>query len=82
MKPGTTVCSTINLSKGPGLVIAVKTIFGREYVDVYFEKTREKLTVPADDLVICEPPEVKLQKGLTAAPTVSCCGFFWSGFAS
>jgi superfamily II DNA or RNA helicase len=64
MNPGTTVRSNTHPSKGSGLVIAVKTIFGREYVDVFFEKTREKLIVPADDLVICEPPEVKLEKGL------------------
>ena len=64
MNPGTAVFSNIHSAKGPGLVIATKTVFSREYVDVFFEKTREKLTVPADDLVACEPPEVKLEKGL------------------
>ena len=51
-------------SKGPGLVIAVNTLFGRGYAHVFFQRTKETLTLPVDDLVICEPPEVRLQKGL------------------
>ncbi len=64
MNPGNTVRSTNYPSLGPGLVITTKTIFGREYADVFFEKTKEKLTVPVDDLVVCDPPDIKLQKGI------------------
>lgn len=61
---GATVHSTTHPAKGPGLVVGLKAIFGWDYVDVFFEKTKEKLTIPAEELVVCRSPEEKLQQGL------------------
>lgn len=56
--------STTHPSKGPGLVVGVKAILGRKYVDVFFEKPKEKLTVQVEDLVLCRSPEEKITQGL------------------
>lgn len=47
--------------KGIGTVISVQKVFNESYIDVFFEKTKEKLTILQDDLISFDPPEVKIK---------------------
>jgi len=55
--------------KSVGIVVAVKTVFGRDYADVFFDKTTEKITVLEDELTVFsdDAPETKI-KGQTFSP--------------
>jgi len=60
---GSTITSKTYPEKGTGNVIKVQTIFGNTYADVFFERGREKLTLPLSDLEVCDTPEVAIKSG-------------------
>lgn len=47
--------------KGIGTVISIQKIFNQSYVDVFFEKTKEKLTLLQDEVTPFDSPEVKIK---------------------
>jgi len=63
MKIGDTVLSSIYEEKGAGTVLVTREVFGQEYADVFFEGTREKLTLPVSDLSGIRAPEAKFRAG-------------------
>lgn len=60
---GNTVISKTYADKGTGSVIKVQSIFGNTYAEVFFERTREKITLPLLDLEICDTPEAAIKSG-------------------
>jgi len=60
---GTTITSTTHHGKGTGTVISVSEVFGETYADVFFEKTKEKLTLPVSDLKVQDTPEAAFSAG-------------------
>lgn len=63
MKIGDTVLSSTYEEKGAGTVLVTRKVFGQEYADVFFEGTREKLTLPVSDLSGVRAPEEKFREG-------------------
>lgn len=47
--------------KGIGTVINIQKVFNESYIDVFFEKTKEKLTLLQNELIPFTPPEVKIK---------------------
>ena len=60
---GNTITSKTYPEKGTGSVIKIQTIFGNSYADVFFERTREKFTLPLPDLEVCDTPETAIKSG-------------------
>jgi len=56
---GNTVTSTIHLNKGTGTVVNVMEIFSEKYADVFFDRTKEKITISVSELSTLLPPELK-----------------------
>lgn len=63
MKIGDTVLSSTYEEKGAGTVLVTREVFGQVYADVFFEGTREILTLPASDLSGVRTPEEKFRVG-------------------
>lgn len=63
MKIGDTVLSSTYEEKGAGTVLMTREVFGQEYADIFFEGTREKLTLPVSDLSGVRTPEEKFRTG-------------------
>ncbi|TYL08304.1 RNA polymerase-associated protein RapA [Moorella thermoacetica] len=63
MQPGILVRSTIYPEKGIGLVLGNEEFFDQVYVHVFFEKTRERLTLPLADLSPLHDPLAKMEAG-------------------
>lgn len=60
---GNTITSKTYPEKGTGSVIKIQTIFGNSYADVFFERTREKFTLPLPDLEVSDTPETAIKSG-------------------
>jgi len=56
---GNTVTSTIHLNKGTGTVVNVMEVFSEKYADVFFDRTKEKITLPVSELSTLLSPELK-----------------------
>lgn len=63
MKIGDTVISSTYEEKGAGTVLVTREVFGQVYAEVFFEGTREKLTLPVADLSGRRSPEEKFRAG-------------------
>jgi len=63
MKIGDMVLSNTYEEKGAGTVLVTREVFGHKYADVFFEGTREKLTLPVSDLSGVREPEAKFRAG-------------------
>ncbi|NPV81511.1 MAG: DEAD/DEAH box helicase [Firmicutes bacterium] len=63
MQPGAQVRSTAYPEKGTGVVLGSEEFFGQTYADVFFEKTRERLTLPLADLSPVQDPLAKTEAG-------------------
>lgn len=61
MISGTKVKSVTFPEKGMGTIIGTRTIFNRGYADVFFEKTKEKLPFPQEELIVLDPPDIKIK---------------------
>jgi len=61
MIPGTKVKSTTFPEKGIGTVISIQTIFSKGYVDVFFEKSHEKMTLPQEEIIVLDSPDIKIK---------------------
>jgi ERCC4-related helicase len=61
MIPGTKVKSSAFADKGMGTVISAQTIFNIGYVDVFFEKFHEKMTLPQDEIIVLDPPDINIK---------------------
>jgi len=62
MQIGQEVKSKTYPDKGPGITIDVKSFAGKDQVLVFFEKSREKLLLPGQDLVTLGSPEDKIRE--------------------
>ena len=58
---GSTVTTTTYPNKGPGKVINISEVFGEKYADIFFDKTKEKITLPLSELNSLLPPELKFK---------------------
>jgi len=56
---GHTVTSTTYLNKGTGTVVNVREVFSEKYADVFFDRTKEKITLPVSELSTLLSPELK-----------------------
>lgn len=56
---GNTVTSITYLNKGTGTVVNICEVFGEGYADVFFDKTKEKITLPVSELSTLLSPELK-----------------------
>jgi len=56
---GNTVTSITYLNKGTGIVVNICEVFGEGYADVFFDKTKEKITLPVSELSTLLSPELK-----------------------
>ncbi len=61
MVSGAKVKSLTFPEKGMGTIIGAQSVFNRSYIDVFFEKTKEKLTFPQEELIVFDPPELKIK---------------------
>ncbi|EKD55686.1 MAG: hypothetical protein ACD_59C00074G0003 [uncultured bacterium] len=70
--------------KSAGIVVAVKTVFGREYADVFFDKPTEKITVLTDELAIFsdDTPETKIKGQTFSASDLFLLRFFKDKYKS
>lgn len=56
---GNTVTSITYLNKGTGTVVNISEVFGEGYADVFFDRTKEKITSPISELSTLLSPELK-----------------------
>ena len=56
---GNTVTSTIYSNKGTGTVVNVMEVFSEKYANVFFDRTKEKITLPVSELSTLLSPELK-----------------------
>ena len=56
---GNTVTSTAYSNKGIGTVVNVREVFSEKYADVFFDRTKEKITLPVSELSTLLSPELK-----------------------
>lgn len=59
MKIGDVVSYRIDPSKGTGTIVGLQEVFGEGYADVFFDKTKEKITLPVSKLSTLLSPELK-----------------------
>lgn len=84
MQIGQRVKHNIYPEKSTGIVVAVKTVFGRDYADVFFDKTTEKITVLTDELAIFsdDTPETKIKGQTFSASDLFLLRFFKDKYKS
>ena len=58
MKIGDVVSCRNNASKGTGTIVGLQQVFGEKYADVFFDKVKEKITLPVSELSSLLAPEV------------------------
>ena len=63
MKAGMRVRSIAHPDKGAGVVLGAENFFDEVYVDVFFEKTGERRTLPLTGLAVFSEPLAKLKAG-------------------
>ncbi|HHY32852.1 MAG TPA: DEAD/DEAH box helicase [Firmicutes bacterium] len=63
MQPGVQVRSAAYPEKGTGVVLGTNEFLDQVYVDVFFERTRERLTLPLGDLSLVLDPLAKIRAG-------------------
>lgn len=56
---GNTVTSTAYSNKGIGTVVNVREVFSEKYADVFFDRTKENITLPVSELSSLLSPELK-----------------------
>ena len=59
MKIGDVVSCRNSPSKGIGTIVGVQQVFGEGYADVFFDRTKEKITLPISELSTLLSPELK-----------------------
>lgn len=59
MKIGDVVSCRSSSSKGTGTIVGLQQVFGKEYADVFFDRTKEKITLPVSELSTLLSPELK-----------------------
>ncbi|MCG2736033.1 MAG: SNF2-related protein [Candidatus Methanoperedenaceae archaeon] len=61
MKIGDVVSCRNNASKGTGTIVGLQQVFGEKYADVFFDKVKEKITLPVSELNSLLAPELKFE---------------------
>jgi SNF2 family DNA or RNA helicase len=61
MKIGDVVSYRNSASKGTGTVVGLQEVFGEDYADVFFDRTKEKITLPVSQLSSLLPPKLKFK---------------------
>ena len=59
MKIGDVVSFHNSPSKGTGTIVGLQEVFGEQYADVFFDRTKEKIILPVSKLSTLLPPELK-----------------------
>ena len=59
MKIGDVVSFQNSPSKGIGTIVGLQEVFGEGYADVFFDRTKEKITLPVSELSTLLSPELK-----------------------
>lgn len=59
MKIGDVVSSQNSPSKGTGTIVGLQEVFSEKYADVFFDRTKEKITLPVSELSTLLSPELK-----------------------
>lgn len=59
MKIGDVVSCRNSSSKGTGTIVRLQDVFGEKYADVFFDRTKEKITLPVSELSTLLSPELK-----------------------
>jgi len=62
LKIGDVVSYRNNPSKGTGTIVGLQEVFGEKYADIFFDKTKEKITLPLSELNSLLPPELKFNE--------------------
>jgi len=59
LKIGDVVSFQNSPSKGTGTIVGLQEVFGERYADIFFDRTKEKITLPISQLSSLLPPELK-----------------------
>jgi hypothetical protein len=61
MNLGDIVSYRSDTSKGTGTIVGLQEVFGERYADIFFDKIKEKVTLPVSQLSSLLPPELKFK---------------------